>query len=234
VRLLVVPHGPLEEITGILPDGRFQVVSLFVRRLCFCLHERQLIEVNQSPVKSRRLVVPSCEVNPVHPLPHLWGARNADPVINPMALHRRRGGHVCQIGSSQTVPGRGTPVRAAGLIGSHTTTGPAMASKGMTATVNTPNTRLAHMAVIAGVKSIPPGSEVKIVTDSTDVISVAARRHPKLQHRDLVLALGAELAQRRAPVPHVDGHRGDPEHARIDRLASAATHGWLECRQVKR
>jgi ribonuclease HI len=83
------------------------------------------------------------------------------------------------------------------------------------------------MAVIEVVKSIPYGSEVKIVIDSTDVISVAASRHPKLKHRDLVLALGAELAQGRAPVPHVDGHRRDPEHARVDRLASAAAKaGW--------
>jgi hypothetical protein len=87
------------------------------------------------------------------------------------------------------------------------------------------------MAVLKGVKSIPSGSEVTTVTDSTDVITVAASRHPTLTHRDLALALGAELAQVRATVPHAYGSSGAPAHDLVDRLSSAATQGRMGCRR---
>jgi len=87
------------------------------------------------------------------------------------------------------------------------------------------------MAGLDGMKSISAHTEVKIVTSSTDVITVAAHRHPTLKHRDLVLALGAELAQVRATVPHVYGYSGAPEHDLVDRLASAATQGRMGCRR---
>jgi ribonuclease HI len=99
--------------------------------------------------------------------------------------------------------------------------------------VNTANTRMDLMAIFEEVKSIPAGNEVKIVTYSTSVITVAARRKSKLKHRDLVLALGAELAKVRSTFPHVYGHSRAPEHDIVDRLASAAAPGRMGCRRVK-
>jgi ribonuclease HI len=95
--------------------------------------------------------------------------------------------------------------------------------------VNTTNTCMALMAVLEGVKSIPSGSEVKVVTSSTDVITVAAHRNLKLMNRDLVLALGAELAEVRATVLHVYSYRGAPEQDLVDRLVSAGTQGRIGC-----
>jgi hypothetical protein len=43
----------------------------------------------------------------------------------------------------------------------------------------TTTNRMERMAVIKGVKSIPAGGEVKSVSDSPDVITVAARRQTK-------------------------------------------------------
>jgi ribonuclease HI len=89
------------------------------------------------------------------------------------------------------------------------------------------------MAIIEAVKSIQACREVKIVTDSTAVITIAACRNPRLKRRDLVLALGGELATVCATVPHVDGHRGDREHDPVDRLASAAAPGRSGCQLVQ-
>jgi hypothetical protein len=45
VRLLVVPYGPIGEITGILADGWYQVIVPFAPSVHLRLHARQLIEV---------------------------------------------------------------------------------------------------------------------------------------------------------------------------------------------
>jgi hypothetical protein len=83
------------------------------------------------------------------------------------------------------------------------------------------------MAIMEGMKSIPAGSHVKTVIDSTDVITVAASRYPTLKRPDLVLALGADLAKGHAPVPHLYGQSGAPEHDLVDRLASTAMQGQI-------
>jgi hypothetical protein len=47
VRLLVVPNGPIREITGIFADGWSQVSFSFAPSVRVRRHERQRIEANQ-------------------------------------------------------------------------------------------------------------------------------------------------------------------------------------------
>jgi hypothetical protein len=47
VRQLVVSHGPIGKITGLLADGWSQVIFPFSRHMRVLLHERQRVDVNQ-------------------------------------------------------------------------------------------------------------------------------------------------------------------------------------------
>jgi hypothetical protein len=49
MRLLVVLRGPIGESTGVLPDSWCRVVCPFAPSVRVLLHERQRIQVNQSP-----------------------------------------------------------------------------------------------------------------------------------------------------------------------------------------
>jgi hypothetical protein len=93
--------------------------------------------------------------------------------------------------------------------------------------VTTANTRLKRMSIIERVKSIPACREVKIVTDLNSAITIAASTHPTLKNRDLVLALGADLATVCATVPRGQDLSMDSEHDRVDLRASTAMRGQI-------
>src|SRR4051794_19112766 len=109
---------------------------------------------------------------------------------------------------------------------------------------HTTNNRMEYMAALEGLRSLEPGSEVCIVTDSrlmldsmTKWIHGWKRKGWKtsggdpVKNQDLVRALDAEIARHESVRWHwVRGHETGAEHAhkvlndRADRLAVAASH----------
>jgi ribonuclease HI len=98
----------------------------------------------------------------------------------------------------------------------------------------TTNNRMEMMAVIEGLKSIPDGAKVEIVTDSRYVITVATSRNTKLKNLWLIGDLRKELARLDFSFTHVKGHSGHPENERVDKLASMAAQGKIGLSAVRR
>jgi ribonuclease HI len=95
----------------------------------------------------------------------------------------------------------------------------------------TTNNRMEMLAVIEGLRFIPMGSEVKIVTDSRYVIVTTESKTPihKLANADLVVMVRELLAKVTYTFEHVKGHSGQPQNELVDTMASDAAKGRMGC-----
>lgn len=109
---------------------------------------------------------------------------------------------------------------------------------------HTTNNRMEYTAALEGLRSLPPGSRVCIVTDSRLLLDSMTKwvhgwkrkgwktaSGDPVKNQDLVVALDAEIARHAEVRWHwVKGHETGAEHAhkalndRADRLAVAASH----------
>ena len=99
----------------------------------------------------------------------------------------------------------------------------------------TTNNQMEILGMIAGLKAVPVGTTVKIITDSGDVLKGAtqwikgwirngwmtASRQP-VKNKELWQELHALLNDRPHQIQWVRGHAGHPENERCDELARAA------------
>jgi ribonuclease HI len=99
---------------------------------------------------------------------------------------------------------------------------------------NTTNNRMEMMAVIEGLRSIPDGAKVEIITDSRYVITVVTSRNTKLKNLWLIGDLRKQLAMLDFLFTHVKGHSGHPENEHVDRLASMAAQGKIGLSAVRK
>ncbi len=92
---------------------------------------------------------------------------------------------------------------------------------------HTTNNRCELIAVIQGLRSIPDGAKVTIITDSKYVITVSATKNPKIANPDLVAELKRELNRLDFSFTWVRGHSGNEGNTRVDKLASMAAKGKI-------
>ncbi len=97
----------------------------------------------------------------------------------------------------------------------------------------TTNNRMELVAVIQGLRSIPLGAKVEIITDSRYVITVSATKNPKIANPDLVAELKRELTRLDYSFTWVRGHSGNRGNEKVDKLASMAARGKIGFTAVK-
>ncbi len=86
----------------------------------------------------------------------------------------------------------------------------------------TTNNRMEMAAAIQGLEATPPGSEVRVVSDSSYVVNTMTRGWKRNANQDLWAALDRAVEARRVTWEWVKGHAGHPGNERADQLAAAA------------
>ncbi len=92
---------------------------------------------------------------------------------------------------------------------------------------HTTNNRMEITAVVEGLASLPPGSDVKVFSDSEYVISTMTRNWKRNANKDLWAKLDAEVGKRNVTWQWVKGHAGDPLNEEADALASKEAKSLL-------
>jgi cyclic pyranopterin phosphate synthase len=86
----------------------------------------------------------------------------------------------------------------------------------------TTNQRMEITAAIKGLEGTPPGSQVKVVSDSQYVVKTMTRGWQRKANLDLWVRLDDLVAARRVAWEWVRGHNGHPMNELADRLANGA------------
>jgi cyclic pyranopterin phosphate synthase len=89
----------------------------------------------------------------------------------------------------------------------------------------TTNNRMEITAVVEGLASLPPGSDVKVFSDSEYVISTMTRNWKRNANKDLWARLDAEVGKRNVRWQWVKGHAGNPLNEEADALAHREAEG---------
>ena len=91
---------------------------------------------------------------------------------------------------------------------------------------HTTNQRMEVTAAIEGLRRVPPGSVVKLSSDSLYVVNTMELNWKRRANHDLWAELDALVSQRSVAFEWVRGHNGHPQQERVDKAAStAATNG---------
>ncbi|MSQ07914.1 MAG: cyclic pyranopterin monophosphate synthase MoaC [Dehalococcoidia bacterium] len=86
----------------------------------------------------------------------------------------------------------------------------------------TTNQRMEVLAAIKGLEQTPPGSQIKVISDSQYVVKTMSSGWQRNANRDLWARLDAVVADRRVRWEWVKGHSGHPFNELADRLATGA------------
>ncbi len=89
----------------------------------------------------------------------------------------------------------------------------------------TTNNRMEITAVIEGLRSIPPGADAVVYSDSQYVVKTMTLGWKRKANHELWSELDREVAARRVRFEWVRGHAGDKNNERADSLANAAAQG---------
>lgn len=85
----------------------------------------------------------------------------------------------------------------------------------------TTNNRAEFIALIEGLKATPRGAEVKVVTDSQQVIlAVVGMKHPK-KNKDLLAVIYELVSDRDVTTQRVKGHSGVEMNEHVDMMAQS-------------
>jgi ribonuclease HI len=90
---------------------------------------------------------------------------------------------------------------------------------------STTNNKMEITAAIEGLRSVPPGSEVIVRTDSTYVVKTMMDGWKRKANEEFWRDLDREVAARIVRFEWVRGHAGDKNNERADKLAAAAARG---------
>ena len=90
---------------------------------------------------------------------------------------------------------------------------------------STTNNRMEITAAIQALRTLPPGIDVTVHSDSQYVINTMTRGWRRRENLDLWRELDTEAAKRHVHWEWIRGHSGDPLNQRADELARSAASG---------
>lgn len=91
----------------------------------------------------------------------------------------------------------------------------------------TTNNRMELTAAIEGLRSVPPGAQLVLRSDSEYLVKSIKLGWKRNRNHDLWYALDAELAARKVDLEWVRGHGDDPLNDRADELANGAARAGV-------
>ena len=90
---------------------------------------------------------------------------------------------------------------------------------------NTTNNKMEVLAAIEGIEATPPGSTVRVHSDSSYLINTMTKNWKRNKNRDLWTRLDSAVAKRNVHWSWVKGHAGHPLNEKADRIANAEARG---------